>query len=231
MLIGTPNEHAEKLARVRRVVKEFSIVKKPLTAGDYMFDAHNKLVGIEVKWGLGDLLSSFQVVGEAGGPRLAVEVRKMLDVYDIPILVLPTLRRHGSGGIEGAYSDWRYDSAKGILADIQLYGVIVDEWDGHIEDRIAHWYYTLQKEEHGWIKSLGRPDFLTLDLNYREDVWMLSAIQDVGPATAELLLAEFGSVEDVLRIARMEPLTLQNVRGVGPATMGRLHEASKRRYK
>jgi len=230
MLTITSNEHAKRIASVQRAIKDSEVSKKPLPAGDYWWDAHQKLVIVEMKWSLGDLLASFQVEGESGGPRLAVEVRKMLDLADIPILLLPTLHRRGDGGIEGAYSDWQYASAKGILADVALYGVIVDEWDGYLEERLASWYFTLQKEKHSWIRQRGRPVFLPIDVVHPHDVWALCAYEGIGPELAKALLWELGSVEDVLKAARLGPKNLMGVKGLGPKKAQALHEAACRRW-
>jgi len=237
VLTITSNEHPKRVAAVRRAIQDSEVTKKPLPAGDYWFPAHQKLVILEMKWSLGDLLASFQVEGESGGPRLAVEVRKMLDLADIPILLVPTLHRRGDGGIEGAYSDWQYTSAKGILADVALYGVIVDEWDGYLEERLAQWYFTLQKEKHSWIRQRGRPTFLPIDVVHPHDVWALCAYEGIGPELAKALLWEIGSVEDVLRTAREQPKRLlqaktsgKRPRRMSQRTADALHEAACRRW-
>lgn len=236
MLTITSNEHPKRIAEVRAAIRDSEVTKKPLPAGDVWFDAHGKLVIVEMKWSLSDLLASFQVKGEDSGPRLAVEVRKMIELADIPILLVPTLHRRADGGIEGAYSDWQYASAKGILCDVQLFGVIVDEWDGYMVDRLAQWYLTLRKTEHNWIRNRGRPTFVPIDTVYPRDIWALCAYEDVGPEVAKALLWEFGSVEDVLRAAREGPERLQKVKtGEKPRRLSRrvvdsLHEAATRRW-
>lgn len=218
-MYGSSNEHGTKLLRVGDLLKgDFTISKKPLPAGDYMFDANGKMVGIEVKWSIGDLLSSLQVQGEAGGPRLAVEVRKLLAVVDIPILIIPTLEMRGDGFICADYgardkTGWQYSSVKGILSDIQLYGCILDEWAGDIASRLAQWYYSLKQPGHAWIRQLGRPQFTALDTQYEHAVWALCAFTHVGPVAAERLLKEFGSVAGVMQ---QDLQTLQRVQGIGP---------------
>ena len=230
MITAAPNEHKDKIASVRAAISDLTVAPRPLPGGDYMWDAHNKVVALEMKWSLSDLLASLSNNEEHGGPRLAVETRKLLDFADIPILLVPTLHRRGDGAIEGAFSNWQYASVKGILADIHLYGLIVDEWDGHMVDRLASWYYTLRKTEHHWIKQLGRPSFVPVDVVYHEDVWALSAYRGVGPELATKLLQEYGSVEDVLRVCREQPERLTELPKLGPKKVARLHEVANRRW-
>ena len=223
MLQASPNEHHSKLGRVRDLMGgQMRTARKPLQA-DYVFAAHGKVVAVEVKWSISDLLASLQVVGEAGGPRLAVEVRKMLAFADIPILLIPVVERRGDGKVyllPDRVSGWEYTSVKGILADIALYGCIVDEWQGDIAQRLAQWYYTLTAEGHKWIKQRGRPEFITLDYAYKTAVWALAAFEGVGPVGAEALLETFGSVAGV---AGQSVTSLQKVKGIGPTTAKSLH--------
>jgi len=201
--------------------------RKPLQA-DYVFAAHGKVVAVEVKWSVSDLLASLQPVGEAGGPRLGVEVRKLLEFADVPILLVPPIRCRGDGKVflyEDRVSGWEYASVKGILADVALYGCIVDEWDGDIARRLAQWYYTMTAEGHNWIRQRGRPPFIALDHLYKEAVWSLCSFQGIGPMSAEALLETFGSVAGV---AKQSVTALQKVKGIGPRTAkslyGGLHE-------
>ena len=230
-LLASPNEHHGKLARVRdRLGKDMEVAKKPLPAGDYCFDAHTKLIGIEVKWSMSDLLDSLKVVGEAGGPRLAVEVRKLSVLCDMAFLLVPPLRCRGDGKLyrdDGEVSGWDYNSVKGILTDCQLAGIFVDEWDGDIAQRIAQLYFTLTKEEHGWIKQRGRPDFVHLDAAYSEAIWALCAADGIGPVTAEALLRDNRSVTDVALMTLKE---LQTIKGIGPKGAKALHDMLNRKW-
>ena len=233
MLKATSNEDQNKLGRMKDLLgKEFFVAPKPLFA-DYVWEAHGKVVAAEVKWSVSDLLSSLQTTGEAGGPRLAVEVRKLLSVADVPLLVVPAIRRREAdgkvilAGVPGGVSGWDYNSVKGILADLALYGCIVDEWDGDIACRLAQWYLTSREPGHEWIRQRGRPEFISLDPRYSEAVWMLCAAQGIGPVTAELLLKQFGSVAEIAHAALSE---LVKVRGVGPKTAESLWRALNRRW-
>lgn len=225
MLTGSPNEHSSKLSRVQELLKgEFRVAKKPLPAGDYTFSAHNRVVCVEMKWSVGDLLASLQVVGENSGPRLGVEVRKMVESADIPILLYPRLHPRGDGKVmrdDGQPTGWQYSSVKGILADIHLYGVIVDEWEGDLAYRLAQWYWTLQDDNHQWIQQRGRPDFVCLDPLYREAVWALCAFAGVGPVAAQKLLEEFGCIA---AICKQSIKDLQKVKGIGPKVAKSLRE-------
>lgn len=224
MLQASPNEHRSKLGRVRDLLGgEMRTARKPLQA-DYVFAAHGKVVAVEVKWSVSDLLASLQVVGENSGPRLAVEARKMLAFADIPILLVPSLKERGDGKVEleaGRVSGWQYLSVKGILADIALYGCIVDEWCGDIARRLAQWYYTLTSPGHEWIRQRGRPEFITLDPAYGLAVWALCAFDGIGPVGAEALLETFGSVAGV---TKQSVTALQKVKGIGPRTAKSLHQ-------
>jgi hypothetical protein len=195
------------------------VAHKPLVGGDYMFTAHGKVVGLEVKWSIGDLSSSLVVKGEDTGTRLGIEVRKMLAMCDIPILIVPALRDRGDGKLQydsGAPVNdrgWEYNAVKGILSDVALFGVIVDEWDGDIAGRIAQWYYVTSHKQHDWIRQRGRPDFVSLDPTYTQSVWALCAAYGWGPETAEEALKALGSVKAVMSADRKR---LMKVRGVGP---------------
>jgi ERCC4-type nuclease len=231
MLQASPDEHKSKLGRVRDLMGEkLQVARKPLQA-DYIFVAHGKVVAIEVKWSVSDLLGSL-TPGDGNSPRLAGQVRRMLSFADIPILIIPSLHERGDGKVEmeewgkkTRTSGWQYLSVKGILADIALYGCIVDEWAGDIARRLAQWYYTLTAEEHEWVRQRGRPEFITLDHAYRTAVWALAAFEGVGPVGAEALLETFGSVAGV---AGQSVKDLQKVKGIGPRTaeslFGGLHE-------
>lgn len=232
VLRATPNEHPYKLDRVRQRVRDMIITPKPLPGGDYMFEAHGKVVAIEVKWSLGDLFESLKSQGgENSGPRLGVEVRKMLDYADIPWLITPPIRDRGDGKAlrdDGQVSGWEYSSIKGILADVALYGVVVEEWDGDIAQRIAQLYYTISKQEHGWIQQRGRPDYIALDPLLPQAVWSLTAFDLVGPVTAVALLeGQHWSVTDVGRATLKE---LQKVPGVGPKVAKSIHEGMNHRW-
>lgn len=221
-LIATSNEDPRKLGRIReRLGPLLQVAPKPLSAGDYTFDAHGKTVGIEVKWSLGDLLDSLKVQGESTGTRLGIEVRKLVAQTDIPILLIPPLRARGDGMLLREYSNtsgsevtgWEYSSVKGILTDVALCGVIIDEWDGDMPQRLAQLYFVMSKQEHGWLAQRGRPEFITLDPTYRQAVWSLCSADKVGPETSKLLLAEFGDLRTVMN---QDEKALQRVKGVGP---------------
>lgn len=229
MLTATSNEHVSKLNRVRDRVPDLKVAAKPLLAGDYMFEAHGKLVAIEAKWSLSDLYDSFRVEGESGGPRLAVETRKLSSVADIAFLVCPPIQSRGDGKAlrdDGQVSGWEYNSVKGILTDVQLAGVFVDEWDGDIAQRIAQLYYVLSHQEHDWIKQRGRPEFVTLDPRYRATIWALCAFDMVGPVTAAALL-EGRSVMDVGRLTLKELLGIEHV---GPKVAKSLQEGLNKQW-
>lgn len=155
----------------------------------------------------------------------------MASVADIPILVMPQLQLRGDGKIlrdDGEPSGWQYNSVKGILADVALYGVIVDEWADDIAGRIAQWFYTLNQAEHDWIKQRGRPSFVSLDPVYSEAVWALSSFEGWGPEKAEAALAEFGCLADVIHWADIDASALLAVKGVGPKLTAHLHEVVTR---
>jgi hypothetical protein len=228
---ATSNEDPNKLNRMKDLLgKELFVAPKPLSA-DYIWDAHGKVVAVEVKWSVSDLLSSLQTTGEVGGPRLAVEVRKILAFADVPLLLVPALRSRQADGkvliLPDRVSGWDYNSVKGILADVALYGCIVDEWEGDIARRLAQWYYTTRDPSHEWIRQRGRPEFISLDPLYSEAVWMLCSAPGIGPVTAEALLKEFGSVSAVVQATEKE---LVKVKGVGPRTAASLYKVLNQRW-
>lgn len=230
-LKASPNEHNGKLLRVRDRIPDMVITKKPLPGGDYSFEAHGKVVAIEVKWSTSDLLDSLKSTGgENSGPRLAVELRKMLGYADIPWLITAPLRSRGDGLImrdDGEPTGWRYTSVKGILADCALYGCVIEEWDGDISERIAQLYYTISKKEHGWIQQRGRPNFISLDPLLPQVVWALAAFDGVGADRAQAIVEKGWSVMDVGSKSLKE---LQQVEGIGPKTAKSLLEGLNRRW-
>lgn len=228
-LTVTSNEHLGKIARVRDRVPDLQVSRKPLPAGDYCFDANGLLIGIEVKWSMSDLLDSLQVRGENGGPRLQVEVRKLIQVCDMAFLVTPPIRSRGDGKVlrdDGQVSGWEYNSVKGILTDCQMAGVLVDEWEGDIAQRIAQLYYVISQKEHGWIKQRGRPEFVSLNPNYTHAVWALCAFDHWGPVTAQEAL-KGRSVAD---LAAMSEKNLTKIAGVGPKGAKALYEGMHGRW-
>jgi len=233
MLRATSNEDRNKLGRMKDLLgKEFSVAPKPLAA-DYIWDAHGKVLAAEVKWSVSDLLSSLHTTGEAGGPRLAVEVRKLMAFADVPLLVVPAIRRREADGkvflpgVPGGVSGWDYNSVKGILADLALYGCIVDEWEGDIACRLVQWYNATREPGHEWIRQRGRPEFISLDPLYSEAIWLLCSVSGIGPVTAEALLKEFGSVTAIIN---SQPEAWKKVKGVGPRTADALHRVLNQRW-
>lgn len=221
-LTATSNEDKNKLARLRdRLGERLVVAPKPLSAGDYIFEAHGKVIGIEVKWSQGDLLDSLKTGGESSGTRLGIEVRKLVSIVDIPFLLIPPLRARGDGMLLREYSNhsgdevtgWQYSSVKGILTDVALYGVIIDEWDGDIAERLAQLYFVISKSEHGWIQQRGRPEFVSLDPTYSQAIWALCAAEHVGPETAKELLDQFGTLQFVMNADKR---ALMKTKGVGP---------------
>lgn len=215
-------------------MRDLQVAAKPLGAGDYYFEAHEKAVGIEVKWSIGDLTASIVPQGEKTGTRLGIEIRKLLNSCDYSILIVPSLRDRGDGKLEydaGAPKNdrgWDYNAVKGILSDVMLYGVIVDEWDGDIAQRIAQWYFVTSHKGHDWIKQRGRPDFVTIDPTYTEAVWMLCAVYGWGPETSEAALKALGSVRAVVGASSKE--LQKSIRGVGPKMADRMVEVATTKY-
>lgn len=215
MLLATPNEAGFRISHVRDCVKDLKVAKRPLPGCDYMFEAHGRVVGVEVKWSMSDLLDSLRVEGENGGPRLAVEVRKLSAFADIPFLLVPPLRNRGDGKLlrdDGVVSGWDYNSVKGILTDIQLAGVFVDEWDGDLAQRLAQLYFVISQSEHSWIEQRGRPDYVNLDRIHREAVWAVCAFDHWGPKSVTQGLKGLS----LKRLAGMGVKELVKLPGVGP---------------
>lgn len=216
---ATSNEHHTKLARVRERVPDMVVAKRPLAAGDYCWEAHERVIGVEMKWSLGDLTASLKVEGEKTGTRLGIEVRKLVECCDFSILIIPPLRDRGDGKLQydrGAPvtdKGWEYNAVKGILSSVALYGVIIDEWDGDMASRLAQWYFTTTKREHEWIKQRGRPDFVSLDPTYTESIWMLCSVYGWGPETAKAALEVYGTVRAVVNAGEAE--LRKRVKGVG----------------
>lgn len=202
-----------------------------LDAGDYSFWPQGITAGIERKT-ITDLLNSM------ASKRLVAQVHKMVEQYELPILLrVGQFRRghtsnleyhdpkHPEADKEGwVRSGWAWSSFQGIMFDIWLMGVIV--WDcpvpGSEPEDIAAIVHSLSKEEHKWIKERERPSVLALSKQYRNNIWALCAFSGIGPDIAKDLLKD-RSFADVVKLAADNPTELYG-NGFGPKRANKLHE-------
>lgn len=192
-------------------------IKAQVKAGllaDFLWFAHGKSVGVELKMG-GDLLSSIS------DKRLVVQAKRMVEKIDFPILlIVATLGIEKATGklvLNGHPTNWDYRSVMGMLADIGMMGMFIEVWAGPAVERVAAWHINTQKEDHAWLQSRSRPQLFTLGEQHNNAVWSLCAWKDIGPTIAKELLKKYGSAAMVYEAARREsPAVLaKGVKGLG----------------
>ncbi len=187
---------------------------KPGLQADFMWFAHGKTIGIELKMG-GDLLSSLS------DKRLVTQARRMTDELDLPILLIVASlgMEKGTGKLvlNSHPTGWDYRSVMGMLADVGMMGMFIEVWAGPVMERIAAWYINTQKEDHAWLQTRSRPQLFTLGEQHNNAVWSLCAWKDIGPKTAKELLKKYGTAGKVYEAAGKESPTklAQGVKGLG----------------
>ena len=194
-----------------------------LDAGDYCFYPHGLSAAIERKT-ICDLL------GSMASKRLVAQAHKMIDSYDIAILLREgQFRRSMGGSVEyqqgtnWVESGWAWSSFQGIMFDLWLMGFIVWDCVQDVAQDIASIIHSLSKEEHKWIKERERPSVLTVSRQYRNAIWAGCAFDSIGPETMEALI-KGRSFAEVIRLAADDPKALTAVAGFGPKRAAKLHE-------
>ena len=191
-----------------------------LVAGDYAFWPHRISSGIERKT-ISNLLQSMS------DKQLVQQAHKMVDSYQLPWLLREgAFRRSPAGVVEyesprdpradtdgWVRSGWSWDSFQSIMLDIQLMGIRIMDCPvlGEYPIEIARLVINLSRDEHRWIKERQRPEVVTLDVQWRNDVWSLAAHTGIGPGVGEDLLRDVGSEYKVVRLAVEAPEKLAEV--------------------
>lgn len=193
--------------RAKELKSTFDITAKLVPAkslpADFVWFPHGKKFGIELKVGT-DLLGS---LGSQG--RLAGQVRQMVEGLDFGIILI-----HGGFQMDPATgkllvnmgkvieTNWQYRSVMGMLADVQMAGIYVEQWNGPgIVERIASWVINTCEGEHAWLKGRTRPSVMALAPSYNNAIWSLCSHDGIGPETAQAMLKWWGTVANVYSAA------------------------------
>jgi Fanconi anemia group M protein len=150
-----------------------------------------------------------------GGDRsLFGQARDMSRHYARPVVVLEgeglyEERNIHPGAIRGALAALAVDFGVSILTTRD---------EGETTELLSTIATREQTERDRQVSVHGEKAAKTLD---EQQEYVVSAIADVGPVTAEALLAQFGSVEAVMTASEAE---LQETRGVGAKTAARIRE-------
>lgn len=171
-----------------------TVVIDTLDAGDYVFFPHGLKVGIERKT-VGDLLNSLR------DTRMISQAHKMIDQHDAALLLIEGRYDRTLNGVvtyetNGKWieSGWSWDSFTGMMLDLKWMGLIHHQcMAGDSPREIARLVGSLSKDEHAWIRGRERPNVITIDPQYRNNVWGLMAFSGVGFEWAAAMLKHFGS--------------------------------------
>ena len=216
-----------------------AVAVEHLHAGDYASFPHGLTLGIE-RSTISDLL------GKMSSSRLVDQAWKMVDSYDIPILLREGAWRRGStqhleyhdprhpdadSSSGWVTTGWAWSSFNGMMRDLGLMGILV--WDcpvlGGAPEEIATIVGSLAKDEHRWVRERQRPSVLTIDRQYRNDIWALCARDGIGPELAEGLL-KYGTYAEIISLAANAPKELTVVPGFGIKRAQKLHEEVTKKY-
>lgn len=201
---------AERVKHMQNTYSQLDVRPTNGLPADFMWFAHGKKLGIELKAG-GDLLGS---LGGRKGSRLGGQVRKMLETLDFSLILWCARtemdKATGKLWMNGQETGWDYRSVMGMLADLMMLGVAVEVWDGPVEERVAAWVINTSKEDHEWLRARTRPEAVwSLDPAYSNGVWALCAHEGIGPPIAEAMLRKWKSparvYEAALQVTGLHP--------------------------
>lgn len=185
---------------IRTKLLEYGWTQGRLSTGDYfMHSGDFKKVGIERKSVL-DLMSSL-------GDRLAGQLARMLDYYDVSVLMIEGSLRNINGQMYTArgIEQWTWDAVWNFLQTWQMRGVSLQLTadEGQTVHRIVNLFAYYQKPSHtgGYTRrQVG-------------DARVLAFPNGVGEKTAMAILKQFGSLRAVANAKISE---LVECDGVGP---------------
>ena len=184
---------AERVKHMKNTYSQLNVQPTNGLPCDFMWFAHGKRLGVELKVA-GDLLGS---LGGKKGSRLGGQVRKMLEQLDFSLLLWCARtemdKATGKLWMNGQETNWDYRSVMGMLADLMMLGISVEVWDGPVDERVAAWVVNTSKANHSWLRNRTRPEEVwSLDPAYSNGVWALCAHDGIGPETAEAMLRKWG---------------------------------------
>lgn len=193
LLTSKDTGQAERVKHMRNTYAQLNIQPTNGLPADFMWFAHGKKLGIELKVA-GDLLGS---LGGKKGSRLGGQVRKMLEQLDFSLLLWCARtemdKATGKLWMNGQETNWDYRSVMGMLADLMMLGMAVEVWDGPVDERVAAWVVNTCKEDHSWLRNRTRPEEVwSLDPAYSNGVWALCAHDGIGPEVAQEMLKKWG---------------------------------------
>lgn len=203
-----------------------------LDYGDYRWFPHGLTVALELN-SVSDMLNKLK------SKRLVAQVQGLASVADLSFVMIRGRYDEDNGQV--AYkapthpgadsrgwvrSGWGWDSFQAIKTDIMLLGIHFIDCpnEGDAAREISRLVTNLSKDTHKWLRERTRPEVLTLDGQYRNSVWALSAFSGIGPETAEAMLkGEDSSVASLVARAKQVAngkLSLESfckdVDGLGP---------------
>ena len=215
----------------------FSVAVSRLDAGDYALFPHDLVVLIERK-------TISNLLGSLSTKQMVSQAHKLVESSDIAFLLREGAFRRNAGGTLEYYSPkdprahasgwvvsgWSWDSFSGMMLDLQLMGIIIDDYPvlGEYPYEIARIATNLYKEDHRWVRERQRPTVLSIDKQYETCVWSLCAFQGVGVDWAQTFLREFGNVSTVIDVATKYPALLSEVKcGKSKFGMKRAHRLNE----
>ena len=192
----------------------FTVAVDTLDAGDYLFFPHQLKVLIERKR-IDDLLNSLR------DGRMVSQAHKMTEQSDAAILLVEGKYDRAPSGIvtyeinnTWVESGWSWDSFSGMLLDLKWMGLIHHQcMMGDATREIARIVGSLCKEEHSWIKSRERPTIISIDPQYRNNMWSLMAWDGVGQEWAAAILQTAGTFEGAVNMPVDELAEVKNSKG------------------
>jgi len=199
-----------------------TVMTAALTAGDYLFLPHGLKVGIERKR-IDDLLNSLR------DGRMIAQAHKLIDEYDVAMILIEGRYDYSTSGVvtyeaNGGWheSGWSWDSFTGMLLDLKWMGLIFHECiSGDAAREIARLVGSLSKDEHKWIQSRERPNVIAIDPAYKDTVWSLCAFKGLSAQSAETLLSNYGSFEDVVAMFTKHPDMIAELKLDGKRRFGK----------
>ncbi len=190
-----------------------------LPSADYLHIRQDgETIAIERKTA-SDLLNSLS------SGRLSEQLRHARDRYSLPVLLIEGDLRMDPDGVlraDGRRTGWQYAAVEGALAVVQLAGILVYRWPivdtPNSLNRILN---LLDKPSHDLLSRKARPVFVSLNPEYTQQVWCLSALPGIGPETAASLLETYGSIWNVMKAVVEDPEAVQSVK-IGGRRLGKI---------
>lgn len=130
----------------------FEVFRQTLDSGDFLWVAKDgKTVAVERKT-TNDLLAAMKDTQANGHPRLKNQLERMLQAYDINVLLIEGKLTCGPDGFavsEGRSTGWQWDGLDNMLISIQRSGVILATCHrGRVPERLVTLVNYFNKKKH-----------------------------------------------------------------------------------